>query len=124
MTVPNQRTSPEGLNYLFAEMSHLWSRLDPDTREYINLYHRRSRKLNKLATDAWNRRSDRLQYLLAYCKANKYTEHGTREKILHDWVFNDANDDWLRYSREVQRCQAAIDMELKMTSLLAAVPVA
>lgn len=123
MNVPNQRTSPEGLEgFSLDQLNSLWRILDPDQRAFVTLYYDRSRKLNKLATDAWNKRADRLQYLLDYCKANKYTDHGTREKIIHDWVFTDANDDWLRYTREVRRCLVAIDTELKMASLLAAVP--
>lgn len=125
MTVPQQRTSPEGLEgFTFQELAYLWRKLDAAQRAYIIAYYERSRKLNKMATDAWNKRADRIQYLLEWCKANKYNEHNTREKIAHDWVFNDANDDWLRCCREVRRCLVAIDMELKMASLTAGVPVA
>jgi hypothetical protein len=118
--VPNQRTSQEGLEgYSFGELNSLWRMLDTDQRAFITLYYERSRKLNQQATEAFSKRQERLQFLLAYCKANRYTEHNTREKIINDWVFNDANDDWLRFSREVRRCQVAIDTELKMATLLA-----
>lgn len=121
-TVPNQRTSSEdqgGLaGFSTAELSFIWQRLDDTQREFITLYYHRARKLNKQATDAWNKRASRLQFLLDYCKANRYSDHNTREKILNDWNFNDANDDWLRFSREVKRCEAAIAMELKMGLLI------
>lgn len=121
-TVPNQRTSTEDQGGLAGfstdELNFIWQRLDASQREFITLYYNRARKLNKQATDAWNKRAYRLQFLLEYCEVNGYTDHNTREKILNDWAFNDANDDWLRFSREIKRCEAAIAMELKMGLLI------
>lgn len=117
--IPNQRTSPEGLEgYSTGELAYIWKQLDETEREYIRMYYARIRKYNKLATEALDKRQDRMKYLLDYCKANGYTDFNAREKIIHDWVFNDANDDWLRWGREVKRCQVAIDTQLKMGPLL------
>lgn len=120
--IPRPRTSPEaGLEgYSPAELASIWQQLDASQREFITLYYRRARDLHKKATDAWNKRGNRLQYLLDYCKANKYNDFQTRQKIINDWVFCDANDDWLRFGREIRRCEVAIDMELKMSMLIPA----
>lgn len=126
MTAPQPRVSPEGLEgYTLEQLDSLWRILDPGQRAYVKMYYERARKFNKMATDALNKRQARLSYLLDYSKANGLTEYNTREKIIHDWVFTDANDDWLRWGREARRCQVAMDVELKMASLLAMeVPVA
>lgn len=128
MTAPQQRVSPEGQaglqGYSVEQLNSLWSILRPDQREYVTTNYERAKKFNKMATDALNKRQNRMAYLIDYCRVNNYTEFNTREKIINDWTFTDANDDWLRWSREVKRCQVAIDMELKMASLLAGVPVA
>lgn len=119
INVPQPRTSPEGLQgYTPEQLNSIWARLSPGQREYIRLYYDRLRRLNKQAVDAWNKRADRLQYLMAYCEANGYNEFQTRQKIINDWVFVDSSDDWLRFSREAHRCEVAIDMELKMAFLL------
>lgn len=119
-TIPSPRYSTEGFTGMdLGELNYIWQRLDAAQREYITLYYQRARKYNKLATEALDKRQKRLAYLIDYCKVNNYTEHGTREKIINDWAFNDANDDWLRWLREAQRCESAMTMELKMASLLA-----
>lgn len=121
-TIPNPRSSTEGVTGMTLEQLHsIWTILDQTQREYVTLYYHRARKYHKLATEALDRRQKRVAYLVDYCRANKYSEHGTREKIINDWTFNDANDDWLRWLREAQRCESAINMELKMASLLAGV---
>lgn len=121
-SIPEQRRHPSGdaglVGYSTAELSYIWQRLDASQREFITGYYRRARDLHKKATEAWNKRADRLQYLLDYCAANKYNEFQTRQKIINDWTFTDANDDWLRFGREIQRCEVAIDMELKMSLLI------
>lgn len=118
MTAPKQRTSTEGPvgleGYSVDDLYFIWQRLDDSQREYVTMYYHRARKLSKLATDAWNKRASRLQYLLDYCEVNNYNDFQTRQKVITDWVFTDANDDWLRFSREVRRCQVAMDTELKM----------
>lgn len=122
--VPEQRQSvedfgPMGLEgFSMAELHYIWQRMDDSQREYITLYYHRARKLHKQATDAWNKRADRLAYLLEYCRQNGYNDFQTRQKVINDWVFNDANDDWLRFSREIRRCEAAMNTELKMTQLM------
>lgn len=122
-SIPEQR-QPMGIvgmaGYSVGELNFIWQRLDASQREFITGYYRRARDLHKKATDAWNKRASRLAYLIDYCSVNKYNEFQTRQKIINDWTFTDANDDWLRFSREIQRCEAAIDMELKMSQLIPA----
>ena len=121
-TVPQQRPpaeslSGEGPGMNAAEMSYAWRLLDNKQREFVKTMYDRYRRFNKLATEAYNKRQDRMQYLLLYCKSNKFTEFNTREKIINDWTFSDANDDWLRCLREAGRCKEALEMELKMSML-------
>lgn len=102
-----------------TEMSYAWRLLDQKQREYVRTLYDRFRRFTKLATEAYNKRQDRLQYLLIYCQQNKYTEFGTREKIINDWTFSDASDDWLRCTREARRCKEALELELKMALVFA-----
>lgn len=121
-TVPKQRVSPEspeGLDgFSTSELAWIWKNMDGTEREYIRGYYARIRKYSKLATEALEKRQERMAYLIDYCKANGFTEFNTREKIINDWVFTDANDDWLRWGREVKRCETAINTQLKMSMLL------
>ncbi len=115
MSIPAQRTSPEGMSAQQTEVLYrMWPRLDAPTQEYIRLYHGRLRHANQQATAAWNKRQDRLSYLTAYCEKNGLTEFNTRAKVADDWDFNDANDDMIRWTREAERCWAAIQAELTM----------
>lgn len=120
-TVPQQRPPAEppneGPGMSTAEMSYAWRMLDQEQREYVKTLYDRFRRFNKLATQSYNKRMDRLQWLLVYCRQNKFTDFNTREKIIKDWEFNDANDDWLRQLREAQRCKEALELELKMAML-------
>ncbi len=124
MTAPAQRKPVEdqpgfGLDgFNPGLLNYIWPRLDQSQRSYITMYYHKLRKLNMQATEAWTKRANRLSYILAYCEKNKYTEHNTREKITNDWVFNDANDDWLRYCREIKRCEAAMRTELQFGLLI------
>lgn len=113
MSIPGQRVSPEA-SPAWEALHRIWDRLDPATQQYISLYHARLRKANKEATDAWNKRQSRGQYLQDYCDQNGYSEFNKREKIIKDWAYNDANDDMIRWTREAERCWAAIQAELNM----------
>lgn len=121
-TAPKQRPPAEpmggeGPGMSTAEMSYAWRLLDAKQREYVKALYDRFRRFTQLATIAYNKRMDRLQWLLLYCKQNNFTDFNTREKIINDWEFSDANDDWLRCLREAQRCKDALELELKMSLL-------
>lgn len=123
MTIPNQRTSTEGLQgFSPSLLSVIGKSLRGHERAYITLYWHRMRKSNEEATHASNKWQERNAFLKEYCRVNQYTEHQTREKMRLDYALNDAMDAWSWHTREAARCESVIAMELSARLLLGLVP--